>query len=66
MLKREHVLAILADKKPHPRRNWLRAIRSLMQFALSIGLIPDDPTVGIKITIPKTVPRRTGALGPRA
>lgn len=51
LLKREHLLAILADKKPHPRRNLLKAIRSLMQFAVSIGMIAADPTAGIKVTV---------------
>jgi site-specific recombinase XerC len=52
MLRREHVVAILAGKKPHPRRNLLRAIRSLMQFAVEIGMIAADPTQDIKVTVP--------------
>ena len=51
-LKREHIVAILADKKPYPRRNWLFALRPLMQFAIEIGMIAANPTDGIKIGIP--------------
>ena len=51
ILRREHVAAILASKKPYPRRNWLKAVRPLMQFAVSIGMITADPTGDIKTSI---------------
>ncbi len=47
-LRREHVAAILAEKKPYPRRNWLKAVRPLMHFAVSVGMTPVDPTEGLK------------------
>lgn len=47
-LRREHVVAILSSKKPYPRRNWLKAVRPIMQFAVSIGMIAVDPTEGLK------------------
>ena len=50
-LRREHVVAILSGKKPHPRRNWLRAVRPMMQFAVSIGMIAVDPTRDIKTSV---------------
>ena len=45
--------------KPHARRNWLKAVRALMQFAVSIGLIGADPTTGIKVKVPKSDGHRT-------
>lgn len=50
-LRREHVVAILSSKKPYPRRNWIKAVRPLMQFAISIGLIDTDPTADIKTSM---------------
>jgi integrase len=52
MLKRQHVEAMLANKRPYPRRNWLKAVRPLMEFAVSIGMIAKDPTNGLKISVP--------------
>jgi integrase len=52
-LKREHVLAILAGKRPYPKRNWLRALRPLMRFAVSIGMVAADPTQDIKANVPR-------------
>ena len=54
-LKTEHVRAILAKiEKPHARRNWLKGIRAVMGYAVSIGMRPDDPTLAIKVKTPKT------------
>ena len=50
-LRREHVTAILACKKPYPRRNWLKAVRPMMSFAVSIGMIAVDPTQDIKASV---------------
>jgi integrase len=50
-LKREHVVALLASKEPYPRRNWLKAVRPMMLFAVSIGMIAADPTTGIKTSV---------------
>ena len=47
-LKREHLLAILAGKRPYPKRNWLKALRPLMRFAVSIGMHTEDTTKDIK------------------
>jgi integrase len=43
-LQKAHVAAILGAKKPFAARNWLAALRGLMQFALALGLIGSDPT----------------------
>src|SRR5262249_9679411 len=53
LLRREHVLAILDGRPPFAKRNWLRALRPLMQFALSINMIMDDPTRDIRAKVPK-------------
>ena len=48
MLQREHIAKMLGSKKPFAARNWLKTIRGLMRFCLEVGLIKEDPTVGIK------------------
>src|SRR5262245_26108599 len=53
LLRREHVLAILDGRPPFAKRNWLRALRPLMQFAVSINMITDDPTQDIKAKAPR-------------
>ena len=37
LLKREHVEAMLRSKRPHPRQNFLKVLRPLLQFAISIA-----------------------------
>jgi integrase len=54
LLRREHVLAILDGRQPFARRNWLRALRPLMRFAVSINMIAEDPTRDIKAKVPRT------------
>jgi integrase len=53
LLRRDHVLAILDGRPPFAKRNWLRALRPLMQFAVSINMITDDPTRDIKVKVPR-------------
>ena len=43
-LQKPHVAALLGAKKPFATRNWLKALRGLMQFAVATGLIGNDPT----------------------
>jgi integrase len=48
-------IALTLDQMtPHRARNWLTAIRHLMQFAISAELCTTDPTQGIKIKLPKS------------
>ena len=49
-LRRERVVAILSNKRPYPRRNWIKAVPE-MQYAVSIGMIAADPTAGIKSSV---------------
>jgi integrase len=53
LLRREHMLAILDARPPFAKRNWLRALRPLMQFAVSINMISNDPTRDIKAKVPR-------------
>lgn len=52
-LRREHVLNLIGKLEPYPRRNWLKAVRPMLQFAIEIGMITADPTAGIKVKLPK-------------
>jgi len=49
-LQKQHVAAILGAKKPFAARNWLAALRGLMQFAVAMGLISRDPTADFEPT----------------
>jgi integrase len=49
---------VLAELKPHARRNWLKAIRALCQFAVAVELIKADPTAGMKLPKVKSGNRR--------
>jgi integrase len=53
LLRREHVLAILADRPPFARRNWLRALRSLLEYAVSINMIAENPTKDVQAKVPR-------------
>jgi integrase len=41
------IAAMLAKKKPHAARNWLKTIRTLCQYA--VAQLKEDPTRGIKL-----------------
>src|SRR5262249_10722030 len=40
--------------KPHAARNWLKAIRHLMQFAVEHGFARTDPTQGVRARVRKS------------
>src|SRR5258708_8688516 len=48
LLRREHVLAILADRPPFARRNWLRTLRPLLDYAVTVNMIAENPTKDVK------------------
>jgi integrase len=53
LLKREHILKMLARlERPYAQKNWIKTIRGLMRFAVSINMRADDPTEGIKTNRP--------------
>src|SRR5262244_1833060 len=51
-LQRIHIVHLLGSKKPFAARNWLKALRGLMQFLVATEQRIDDPTAGIRL--PKT------------
>jgi integrase len=61
LLKREHISAMFAKKAAtrFAARNWLKTVRALMQFALVVGTLKEDPTAGIKNLSGKTDGFRT-------
>ena len=54
LLPQQFIALTLSKMRPFAARNWLKAIRHLMQFAVSVGLRKDDPTQGIKLRSVKT------------
>lgn len=47
-LEPRHVAKILGQLAPNPQKSMLKALRGLMAFALTEGLITHDPTRGVK------------------
>jgi len=43
----------------HAARNWLKAMRPFFEFCVKQGFIESDPTLGIKIKVPKSDGHRT-------
>jgi integrase len=54
MLPKHKIEAALNKLPPHAAKNWLKALRHFMTFAISENLRTDDPTQGIKIKLPKS------------
>jgi integrase len=56
LLPRKFIVHMLDgnNMKPHAARNWLKAIRGLMQYCVAHEMISEDPTLGIKIKTPKS------------
>lgn len=46
-LKREHIQKWFKTLKPNAQKNWMKAIRGLVKFALKAGLLEVDPTAGV-------------------
>jgi len=44
--------------KPHAARNWFKAIRHVMAFAVSVGICKTDPTQGVKLPKAKSKEHR--------
>lgn len=53
-LPADAIARMLANKGPEAARNWFKALRGLLQFAVAHKFRRDDPTEGIKIKKPKT------------
>jgi hypothetical protein len=64
LLQREHMHNLLAKiDRPSAKRNWLKVIRALMSFAVSIDMRADDPTEGIKLAAVKSDGFQSGVRG---
>jgi hypothetical protein len=54
LLERRHIVARLEKfAKPHAKREWLFAIRHMMEHAVALGMIAVDPTATIKVKAPR-------------
>jgi hypothetical protein len=49
LLPPKFVALTLSQMKPHVARNWVKALRGLMQFATKLELCREDPTQGVKL-----------------
>jgi integrase len=54
LLPQKFIALTLSTLQPFAARNWLKALRALLQFAVTRGLRQDDPTQGIKLPRSKT------------
>jgi integrase len=61
LLGRRHVMSMLDAKAATPvaARDFLRCLRVLIRYAIDIGIRADDPTLGIRVAMPKTDGFRT-------
>jgi integrase len=48
MLERKHIIKLLNRMKPAASRNWLKALRALLDFAVAEEFRLDNPAAGIK------------------
>jgi integrase len=60
-LERKHVVMMVdaRAKTPVGARDFLRCLRLLTQYAISIGVREDDPTAGVRVKMPKSDGYRT-------
>ena len=60
-LERRHVVLMLDArvKTPVASRDFLRCLRLLVTYAISIGVMQDDPTAGVRVKMPRTDGFRT-------
>src|SRR5665811_1413286 len=54
LLQRQHIITLLRSKKRFAARDWLKAIRALMKYAIEIGLREDNPATSVKLPNQKT------------
>lgn len=54
LMHRPFIEKALSSLAPHAARNWVKALRPLMEFAVKQGLCEIDPTAGIKTRVPKS------------
>jgi hypothetical protein len=49
LLPPKFIMLTLSQMRPSVARNWFKAIRALMQFAISLEMRADDPTQGLRL-----------------
>jgi integrase len=60
-LERRHIVIMLDAKAgtPSAARDYLRCLRLLVQYAIKLGIRNDDPTAGVRVSLPKSSGFRT-------
>jgi integrase len=56
-LPQKFITHMLLRMKPEAARNWLKALRGLLEFAIAEGFRADNPSLGIKLPKHKTAGR---------
>jgi hypothetical protein len=55
LMRRVHVEKLIAEKKPHTGKNFLKALRAMAAVALRMGLCTIDPTEGVRVKVRESV-----------
>ena len=53
-LPREFITALLDTMAPHAAKNWLKAFRHFIRWCESRKLVQQDPTWGVRVTVPQS------------
>jgi integrase len=54
LLPKQFIVKMLDHMEPFAARNWLKAIRHLMQYCVEHALVREDPTQGIRLRVAKS------------
>jgi integrase len=54
MLPKEYILRLLSPLQRHAARSWLKSIRHFVSFCIEHKMIATDPTLGVKVKVPKS------------
>src|SRR5262245_5338701 len=53
-MPRKFIVALLDTMPPQRAKTWLKALRGFLRWAVDKNMIAGDPTLGIRITLPKS------------
>jgi integrase len=53
-LPTEFVRALIDTMTPHEAKNWLKAVRGFMTWCVDRKLVRNDPTLGVRVKLPKS------------
>ena len=53
-MPRKFIVALLDTMPPQRAKSWLKGLRGFLRWAVDQNMIADDPTLGIRITLPKS------------